>query len=125
MGSCSFFKYYIRCIGFYVFDFFALSEMSLKFINSINESICNGDGEEKKMSAKKIEDVLKEHTNDLMSVPGVVGTGQGLCDGQPCIKVFVIKKTSELEENIPKRLEGYPVMLEETGEIHALPGNQK
>ena len=77
------------------------------------------------MSAKKIEDVLKEHTDDLMSVPGVVGTGQGLCDGQPCINVFVIKKTSELEENIPQRLESYPVMVEETGEIHALPGNQK
>ena len=98
--------------------------LSISIMGCADRSVEYG-GEEKKMSAKKIEDVLKEHTNDLMSVPGVVGTGQGLCDSQPCIKVFVIKKTSELEENIPKRLEGYPVMLEETGEIHALPGNQK
>ena len=76
------------------------------------------------MSAKKIEDVLKEHTNDLMSIPGVVGTGQGLCDNQPCIKIFAIKKTPELEEKIPEKLEGHPVKIEETGEFRALPKNQ-
>ncbi len=73
------------------------------------------------MSAKTIEEVLKEHTEELMSVPGVVGIGQGLCNDKPCIKVFVIEKTPELEQEIPSSLEGYPVMIEETGEIRALP----
>ncbi len=59
-----------------------------------------------------------------MSIPGVVGTAQGLCDGQPCIKVLVIKKTSEIEEKIPETLDGYPVEIESTGEIKALPKNQ-
>ena len=77
------------------------------------------------MSVKKIEDALKEYTNALMSIPGVVGTGQGLCDGKPCIRVLVVKKTRELEEKISERLEGYPIMIDETGEIHALPGNQQ
>jgi hypothetical protein len=59
-----------------------------------------------------------------MSIPGVVGTAQGLCDGQPCIKVLVIQKTPEIEEKIPETLEGYPVEIEPTGEIKPLPKNQ-
>ena len=82
-------------------------------------------GEEKKMSAKKIEDVLREHTNDLMSIPGAVGTGQGVYDNQTCITVFVVKKTSELEEKIPEKLGGHPVKIEETGAFRALPRNER
>jgi hypothetical protein len=59
-----------------------------------------------------------------MSLPGVVGTAQGLCDDKPCIKVYVIKKTSELAKEIPDIIEGYRIMIEETGEIRALPENQ-
>jgi hypothetical protein len=71
--------------------------------------------------AKAIEGVLKEYTKELMSIPGVVGTGQGLCDDKPCIKVFVIKETPEVDQKIPRMLEGYPVVIEETGKIRALP----
>jgi hypothetical protein len=76
------------------------------------------------MPAKTIEEVLKDHTKELMSVPGAVGTALGLCDDTPCIKVYVVKKTSELDQKIPDILEGYPVMIEETGEIRPLPENQ-
>ena len=76
------------------------------------------------MAAKTIEEVLKEYTKELMSLPGVVGTAQGLCDDQPCIKVYVIERTPELDQKIPDVLEGYPVMIEETGRIRALPENQ-
>lgn len=82
------------------------------------------DGEEgKRMVQKRIEEVLKEHTNRLMSIPGVVGTAQSVCEGQPCIKVFVSKKTEKLERKIPKTLEGYPVVIQKTGKFKALPGN--
>ncbi len=73
------------------------------------------------MPGKKIEEALKEYTPELMSTPGVVGTAQGLCDGQPCIKVFAVEKTPELEQEIPHTLEGYPVVIEETGRFRALP----
>lgn len=73
------------------------------------------------MPTKAIDQVLKEHTKTLMSIPGVVGTGQGLCDDKPCIKVFVIEKTLEIERRIPDMLNGYPVRVEETGPIKALP----
>ena len=69
---------------------------------------------------KPIEKVLEEHTDALMAIPGVVGTAQGQCAGQPCIKVFVAKKTPDLLKQIPPELDGYPVAVEETGEIRAL-----
>ena len=63
--------------------------------------------------------VVKEaHVNELMTVPGVVGVYVGTLDnGTPCIGVMVIRLTAELQQKIPQRLEGYPVNLEETGEI--------
>lgn len=76
------------------------------------------------MVAKAIEEVLKERARELMSIPGVVGAGQGLCEGKPFIKVFVIKKTPDLDQKIPKTLEGYPVVIEETGEIKVFPRNK-
>lgn len=79
---------------------------------------------ENAMAEKTIQEVLKKHATELMSLPGVVGTAQGLCDGHPCIRVFVIEKTPELDQKIPDSLEGYPVMVEESGKIRALPKNR-
>ena len=78
----------------------------------------------KGMPAKPIQQVLSQHTDELMSIPGVIGTAQGLRDNKPCIMVLVIKKTPELNQKIPNVLEGYPVVVEETGEIRALPEKQ-
>ena len=76
---------------------------------------------ERIVSARPIEEVLSEYTDELMAIPGVVGIAQGLSDDKPCIKVFVIEKTLELDQKIPRVLEGYPVVIEETGGIQALP----
>jgi len=86
----------------------------------VNKADNDHKGEEQ-MSAKTIENVLKEHTEELMSLPGVVGTAQGLSNNKPCIKIFVIEKTPELDREIPDNLEGYQVIIEESGEIRALP----
>ena len=88
-------------------------------VGCANKTVGNHQGENT-MPPKPIEEVLKEHTDELMAIPGVVGTAQGLCDGNPCIKVYVVKKTRELQETIPTTLEGYPVSIQETGEIKAL-----
>ncbi len=72
------------------------------------------------MPEKTIQTVLRIHTPGLMSLPGVVGTAQGECAGEPCIKVFVTKTTSDLLRQIPSAIEGYTVAVEETGEIRAL-----
>jgi len=68
---------------------------------------------------RPIDQVLEAHTPGLMELPGVVGTGQGLCDGEPCITVMLVARTSELDQKIPSRLEGYPVKIQVTGEIRA------
>lgn len=69
-----------------------------------------------------IEEAIKQHTDRLLSLPGVVGTAIGACEGRPCIKVLVVKKTPELLNKIPSTLEGFPVAVEETGPIRALDG---
>ena len=70
-----------------------------------------------------IEEVIKEHSKELMSIPGVVGVGQGLCDNDPCIKVYIIRRTPELDKEIPLILEGFDVSIQITGEIRAHPDN--
>ena len=69
---------------------------------------------------KSLEEILQEYTDSLMTMSGVVGTAQGLCDGEPCIRVFVIKKSDELMGQIPPMIEGYPVDVQETGEFRKL-----
>lgn len=68
---------------------------------------------------RSIEAVQTSHTDSLMRIPGVVGTAIGLCDGTPCIKVLVVRATSELRKAIPDSLEGYRVILDETGTVRA------
>lgn len=68
-------------------------------------------------SPRSIEEILREKTGEWMAVPGVVGTGVGLCDGAPCIKVFVARRMPEVEERIPGEVEGHPVRIEVSGEF--------
>ena len=68
---------------------------------------------------RPIEVVQGSHTDSLMRIPGVVGTAIGLCDGTPCIKVLVVRATPELRGVIPDSLEGYRVILDETGTVRA------
>ncbi len=72
------------------------------------------------MPDKTIEAVLGAHTPRLMSLPGVVGVGEGRCAGAPCIKVLVLEKTDDLVAQIGNAIEDYAVEIVETGEIRAL-----
>ncbi len=72
------------------------------------------------MPTKTIEQVLDEHADDIMSLSGVIGVGQGECSGEPCIRVLVVEKTSDLLRRISSAIEGYTVEVTETGEIKAL-----
>ncbi|MFV1988552.1 MAG: hypothetical protein ACC682_14855 [Gemmatimonadota bacterium] len=67
-----------------------------------------------------IETVLKRVTDRWMANPGVVGTGIGLCDDRPCIKVFASRPADQLDPPIPEEVDGYPVRVEVTGPIRAL-----
>ena len=68
---------------------------------------------------RSIEEVQEAFTREWMDLPGVVGTGIGLYEGQPCIKVFVAGPIQQLEERIPNEVDGHRVILEQTGRFQA------
>lgn len=71
------------------------------------------------MTRKDINTVLKDHDKELLAIPGVVGVYIGLLpdDTTLCLKVMVIKETKDLKGMIPQSIEGYPVLIEESGVI--------
>ena len=72
------------------------------------------------MPERTIEQVQEEHTDAWMAIPGVEGTAIGLSEGKPCIRIFTSSKPQELRAKIPPNVEGYPVIIEETGAFRAL-----
>ena len=69
-------------------------------------------------SAKLVRD---RHEDQLMNVPGAVGSAIGAGDqpGQPAIVVYVNKLTPAVKAAAPTDVEGTPVKLIETGDIIA------
>lgn len=65
--------------------------------------------------------VQERHNHDLLSFAGVVGTGVGLSQetGQVVIEVYVEKQTPDLEQLLPRALEGIPVKMVVTGKVYA------
>ena len=56
----------------------------------------------------------------LVAVGFLAAQCSGKPCGKPCIKVYVAEKTPELLKQIPSSIEGYPVEVQEAGEIRAL-----
>jgi hypothetical protein len=65
--------------------------------------------------------VRDRHEDQLMSVPGAVGSAIAAGDqlGQPAIVIYVTKMTPQVQAATPKDVEGTPVKLIESGEIVA------
>lgn len=68
-------------------------------------------------TAPDIATVLARHTDSLMAIRGVVGVGEGEQAGRPTVYVMVERRTAELEAALPDSLEGYAVVVSETGRI--------
>jgi hypothetical protein len=79
-----------------------------------------GNSAESQMTKSTIQDVLKKNTDSLLAIPGVQGVAVGESGGKPCILVLVNQKTTDIVKKIPSQLEGYPVVVEETGTIRRL-----
>jgi len=68
---------------------------------------------------RDINAVLRDHDQDLLALPGVVGiyvSSVGEND-QPCLKVMLDREVLQTKRTIPKLIEGYPVVCEVTGEV--------
>jgi hypothetical protein len=61
--------------------------------------------------------VRDRHEDELMRIPGAIGTAVGASDqpGQPAIVVYVKKMTLQAQAAAPKEVEGVPVKLIENG----------
>jgi predicted nucleotidyltransferase len=72
--------------------------------------------------SRDIDSVLRAHDKELLAIPGVVGVYIGVLDDgkTPCLKVMLAEKSSETERAIPKMIEGFPVVIEVTGQIRPL-----
>ena len=74
---------------------------------------------------RTVADVLRAHTAKLMTIPGVVGTGEGEIRGEPAVIVLVSHHTSEVDAQVPHRLEGYPVKVQVGGEVREKRGHER
>ena len=75
---------------------------------------------------KKVVDIQKRHTKELMAIKGVVGTATGINDaGDPSVVIFT--STATTPGSMPGNLEGVPVAVKITGpfEVKKAAGKQK
>lgn len=72
------------------------------------------------MSEKTIEQVLEERTDQWMTIPGVEGTAIGIFEDQPCIVILSSVAPQQLRSKIPETLNGYQVVIRQTGTFRAL-----
>ena len=71
--------------------------------------------------SQSIKDLIHDKAETLMSIPGVIGVGEGaLDDGTPCLLILVIELTDHIRKDVPADIGGYPVKIEVTGEIKGM-----
>jgi hypothetical protein len=94
----------------------SLSSVNVTVFAGSEPAVSKGETQVKEMT---ISEILRERTGALMAVQGVVGVGQGLCDGRPCVKVYVVKKTPEVEQEIRSILDPYLFSIKESGRFQS------
>ena len=62
---------------------------------------------------------IERHSAGLLEIPGVVGIARGNRDGQDVVQILIVKRTGSLVARLPHALDGYPVVVIETGDIRA------
>jgi hypothetical protein len=73
------------------------------------------------MAKETLRVVLARHVQRLISLPGVAGVAEGEADGRPCIIVYAAERTPAVE-GLPAELEGWPVVVRESGEFRGHTG---
>ncbi|HWF44671.1 MAG TPA: hypothetical protein VG537_08510 [Candidatus Kapabacteria bacterium] len=66
---------------------------------------------------KSISQVLATRTPEWMKIPGVIGTGETKKDDAPAIMIMVDTLTESLRRTLPSKVEGYSIVIEQTGKV--------
>lgn len=69
------------------------------------------------MNIKSLAVVIREYSDQLLAVPGVLGISKGLRNGEPCLQILVEKDTADQHNRYPHTIEYYPVVIKVTGPI--------
>ncbi|MEW5702190.1 MAG: hypothetical protein AB1792_08180 [Candidatus Zixiibacteriota bacterium] len=72
------------------------------------------------MPKPTIEEVLAQHADVWLTLPGVVGTAMGAQDDQSCIMIYMAQRNDSTQQKIVSEASGYPVVFEVSGEFKAL-----
>ena len=67
--------------------------------------------------AGDIQAAQKRLNAKVMGRDGVSGTAIGMKNGSPCLKVYL---TGTTKPSIPKKVDGFPVVVETTGSFRRL-----
>ncbi|MFH2051719.1 MAG: hypothetical protein ABIK96_04545 [bacterium] len=73
------------------------------------------------VEAWTIAEVIRDRAAELMAIPGVTGVAEGrTADDRVCLVIYVHTLTPALERDLPREVAGFPVVVEESGEIRPL-----
>jgi hypothetical protein len=67
---------------------------------------------------RPLAEVIADRAPEWMALPGVVGVYESTDPaGGPCVKLMAERASPELRRRLPDSVEGYPVLLRETGPV--------
>lgn len=78
--------------------------------------------EEVQMKGSKhtLEEIRAQHEDVLMTIPGVVGLGTGICkSGKECLKIYTSVPADQVRGSLPEGLKNIEFELEYVGDIKA------
>lgn len=68
---------------------------------------------------RTIHEALAAHREAWMARPEVTGVGIGRCGADPCIVIYLLRRSEAAEAALPDSVDGHPVRLEVTGGFEA------
>jgi hypothetical protein len=73
------------------------------------------------VSSKDLGEIITHQGDLIMQLEDVVGIGEGLCDGDACIRVFLARDNADSIARIKELLGSVPFSAEVSGEFIAGP----
>jgi hypothetical protein len=87
-----------------------------------NQSVHHSTAREADMAhAEDLGQIIATHSDRIMGLEDVVGMGESLCDGTPCVRVFLARENAASLARIQEDLAGIPFAIEISGNFTARP----